>query len=100
MVKARLRLSVAAVLALAAMATGLGRAEQQRGRQAAPPRDVARPRSQVTPIAPRLRLTAERAQAFVDAAVRRLDYLPPPAPPAPTTPPFNPPGPDPSPKQP
>ncbi len=33
-----------------------------------------------------------------EQVTRRLDYLPPPAPPAPTTPPFNPPGPDPSPK--
>jgi TolA-binding protein len=35
-----------------------------------------------------------------EQVTRRLDFLPPPAPPAPTTPPFNPPGPDPAPKQP
>jgi hypothetical protein len=42
--------------------------------QSAPPRDIASPRIQA--LAPRARLTAARAEAFVDAAVRKLDYLP------------------------
>jgi serine protease len=42
--------------------------------QTAPPRDIASPRIQT--LAPRYRLTADRAEAFVDAAVRKLDYLP------------------------
>ena len=51
------------------------------------------------------RLYEQVKQEFPDTPVaeqvtRRLDLLPPPAPPTPTTPPFNPPGPDPSPKQP
>ncbi len=66
---------VAAVFAGASVVTGLG-AEPQRARQGAPPRDVAVPRRPAAPVAPKLRLTAERAQAFVDAAMRRLDYLP------------------------
>ena len=44
------------------------------GGQAAPPRDIASPR--VEALASRQRLTANKAQAFVDAAVRKLDYLP------------------------
>jgi subtilisin family serine protease len=42
--------------------------------QGAPPRDIASPR--VETLAPRYRLSAARAEAFVDAAVRKLDYLP------------------------
>ena len=37
-------------------------------------RDIPSPR--VQPLAPRYRLTAERAQAFSDASVRQIEYLP------------------------
>jgi subtilisin family serine protease len=51
-------------------------ATQQRGAGApsAPPRDAGSPR--VEALQPRYRLTANKAEAFVDAAVRKLDYLP------------------------
>ena len=76
----RLRAGIAALLAgLAGVIltdTSLVGAAPQGGLrgQAAPPRDVASPR--VEALAPRSRLTAAKAQAFVDAAVRKLDYLP------------------------
>ncbi len=66
---------LSAGLAGAALADAPVTASQQgRPRQAAPPRDVASP--QVEALAPQYRLTASKAQAFVDAAVRKLDYLP------------------------
>lgn len=79
---ARRRLRAGTALLLAGLAgaictdTRVSGATQQRGPggQTAPPRDVASPRVQA--LAPRYRLSPARAEAFVDAAVRKLDYLP------------------------
>jgi serine protease len=67
---------LAAGLACAILtAAPVARAAEQSGGQArTAPRDAAAPR--VQPLAPRYRLSAAKAQAFVDAAVRGLDYLP------------------------
>ncbi len=54
-------------------------AEQSRARpagQTTPPRDRAVPRTPSDPVEQQPTLTAERAEAFVDAARRGLDYLP------------------------
>jgi len=69
-------LAAGAVLAMSWRDPVVWGAEQQRFRpnpQVTPPRDVA-PRP--TQIRPTVRLTAERAERFVDAAVRQLDYVP------------------------
>jgi serine protease len=79
---ARRRLWAGTALLLAGLAgaiftdTPVSGATEQRGPggTAAPPRDIASPR--VQSLAPRSRLSTAKAEAFVDAAVRKLDYLP------------------------
>jgi serine protease len=51
-----------------------GQQRARPGSQLPQPRDIAVPR--IEPQAPRFRLTAERAEALVDAATRQLNYVP------------------------
>ncbi len=80
MMNVPLRMRVAGFLAAGAAVAVLhgpvwGAEPQSRlGRQVVPRDPVGRPQATTTP--PRVRLTAERAAQFVDAAERQLDYLP------------------------